>query len=361
MKVRHLVLVSAALLVSIQNVSAKKISAPEEALFPVSPLVTVKGVESFYPSVAGDFMVYAQRKGHHYSVLRTSTNSPSSGAYELKPLTLIDEMRYGVAVNDGSIGYVSNRMGPISSWMWQGQGDGHVSIGNMATYRGGLAPFHLNASSDGNVWCFDSTFQKMRYNQLLSEFSKPMDWELVGQQWRMYDSDNFRPKTGYLATKEGKKNKFETPVLFTFVRSSSQLVMIPNAFNGAISPDGKRVAFVRQTNGNYDIWMQNIDGGGLTQLTSSPYGDFEPAWSPDGKRLLFVSNRDSKGDVHNTSIYMLNIKSIQVQRLTNARRAVDGGPAWLDNKSIVFHSNRNIQSPQSSTGRNWNIWKLKLN
>ncbi|OIO69213.1 MAG: hypothetical protein AUJ57_09440 [Zetaproteobacteria bacterium CG1_02_53_45] len=360
MKVRNLVIVSAALLLSIQGVQAKNLAAAEEANYPVTPLVAVKGVESVYPSVAGDFMVYAQRKGGDYSVLRVSKESPDSGAYSLKPLTMIDDMRYGVAVADGSIGYVSNRMGPTSAWMWQGRGDGHVSIGNMATYRGGMSPYHLNASSNGQVWCFDSTFQKLRYNQMMNEFASPSHWELLGQQWRTYNSDNFRQKVAYKATKAGVTNDFEAPVLFTFARKNSQLVMIPNAFNGAISPDGSKVAFVRETKGNYDIWMQNIDGGDLTQLTSSPYGEFEPAWSPDGKKLVFVSNSDSAGDVRNTSIYMLNIANNGIQRLTNARSATDGGPAWLDSQTVVFHSNRDLQNPQSATSSTWNIWQLKL-
>jgi len=360
MKTRGIIILSAALLVGVQNVSAKNPGPAPEAIYPVTPLVAVKGVESVYPSTAGDFMVFAQRKGGDYFVLRTSKNSPASGSYKLKALTLIDEMRYGVAVADGSIGYVSNRMGPISAWMWQGRGDGHVSIGNMATYRGGMAPHHLNASSDGKVWCFDSTFQKLRYNQMLAEFASPSHWELVGQQWRSYNSDNFRHKAGYKPTETGQKNKFEPPVLFTFARKNSQMMMIPNAYNGAISPDGSKVAFVRETKGNYDIWMQNIEGGDLMQLTSSPFGDFEPSWSPDGKKLLFVSNRDTAGDVRKTSIYMLNLKNNQIKRLTNSANATDGGPAWLDNRSVAFHSNRDLQSPQANTGSNWNIWQLKL-
>jgi len=361
MKIRNYILASVALLISAQAVTAREFTAPAEALFPVQTLVAIPGVETVYPSVAGDFIVFGQRKSGTFTVVRASKSSPSSGTYKLKKLTLNDSMRYGVAIADGSIGYVSNRMGPISAWMWQGGGDGHVSIGNMATYRGGMAPFHLNASSNGQVWCFDSTFQKKRYNQMLSEFSKYPHSELVGQQWRSYNYDNFRHKAGYAPTKAGQRNKFEPPILFTFVRKSSQLVMIPNAFNGAISPDGSKVAFVRESDGNYDLWMQNIDGGGLTQLTSSPFGDFEPAWSPDGKKLLFVSNRDSGGDVRNTSIYMLKLEGNQVKRLTNAKAATDGGPAWLDSKTVAFHSNRDQKSPQSSTASGWNIWQLKLN
>ncbi len=331
-------------------------------LYPVSPLITEKGSDSLYPSVAGDFIVYGKRKGDTYDVVRVSRHSPQGSSYKIKAMSAINnDIRYGVAINDGSIGYVSNRVGPISAWMWQGQGEGHVAIGNMATYRGGIAPFHLNASVDGQVWCFDSTFQKNRYNVMLNEFSKYPHRELMGQQWRSYHSDFFRYKSGYFPTETGTKNKFDPPALFVFFRKTSQLVMIPNAYNGAISPDGRKIVFVRETNGNYDLWMQDIDGSELIQLTSSKYGDFEPAWSPDGKQLAFISNRASQGDVRKISVYALELATNNIRRLTNTRSATDGGPAWFDNHSIIFHSNRSFEHPQKSTSSSWNIWKVELN
>lgn len=340
--------------------SAKRLHKVPQPLFPIAPYVADKGVETVYPSVAGQFVVFGQRKAGDFSVVRASKAAPNSSRYVLKKLALHDSMRYGVAIEDGSIGYVSNRVGPISAWMWQGRGDGQVAIGSMATHWGGVAPFHLNASSDGKVWCFDSTFQKSRYNQMLIEFAKYPHSELVGQQWRIYDSDSFRYKAGYMETKTGKVNKLDQPVLYIFSRENSQLVMIPNAFNGAVSPDGKRIAFVREIRGNYDIWVQNIDGSDLMQLTSSEYGDFEPTWSPDGKKILFVSNRDSGGEVTKTSIYIMDVLSNQVTRLTNSPVATDGGPAWYSGSSVLFHSNRSLKSVNGDTDSGWNIWKLEL-
>jgi len=363
MKIRYLlsaVAVSAMLVQPSLAMSQTIVSKPQPPLYPVVPYVADRGVESVYPSVAGQFLVFGQRKGDDLSMYRVAKSTPNSGRYQMKKLALHDSMRYGVAVDDGSIGYVSDRVGPISAWMWQGRGDGQVSIGGMATYRGTIAPFHLNASSDGKVWCFDTTFQKARYNQMLAEFTKYPHSELVGQHWRTYDSDNFRYKQGYAATKTGKENKLDAPVLYLFSRSSSEIIMIPNAYDGAISPNGKRIAFVRETNGNYDIWMQDIDGDNLMQVTNSEYGDFEPAWSSDGKKLAFVSNRDSAGDVRNTSIYMLDVSSNRATRLTNAKDATDGGPAWLDNGSVVFHSNRTLSNPQGETYTGWNIWKVDI-
>ena len=363
MKTRNLLsafAVAAVLINASLAMSKTVVTSVQDPLHPIAPYIADRGIESVYPSVAGQFVVFGQRKGDDLSMFRVSKATPNSSRYQLKKLALHDSMRYGVAVDDGSIGYVSDRVGPISAWMWQGKGDGQVAIGGMATYRGTIAPFHLNASSDGKVWCFDTTFQKARYNQMLGEFTKYPHHQMVGQHWRSYDSDNFRYKHGYAGTKAGNTNKLDAPVLYIFSRKNSEVIMIPNAYDGAISPDGKRVAFVRQIDGNYDIWIQDIDGDNLMQMTSSPYGDFEPAWSPDGKRLTFVSNRDSAGTVTETSIYMLDVSSNRVSRLTNARAATDGGPAWLDNSSVLFHSNRVLSNPQGDTYSGWNIWKLDI-
>jgi len=332
----------------------------EKPLYPVSPLIVKKGVDSVYPSVAGDFMVYSTYHNDTFGVERVSKNSPNASSRAVKTMVIREAIRFGVAVADGSVGFVSNRTGPVSAWMWLGHGESYAAIGQMSSFRGSVAPYHLNGSADGKVWCFDTTLQKVRQNEMLHEFSGHPFVELVGQTWRTYDSDSFMHKQGYKKTRTGKENKLAPPVLYVFNRTTVQLNMIPNAFDGTISPDGRTVVFVRETNGNYDLWMQTIDGGELVQLTDSMYGDFEPQFSPDGSKLLFVSNRDYGGTVTRSSIYMMDMKNYQLTRLTNARNAVDGGPAWLDSKTVVFHSDRDPAKPQSKTISGWNIWQLKL-
>lgn len=329
-------------------------------LYSVSPLIVKKGVDSTYPSVAGDFLVFSTGDGTEYRVERVSKYSPASASRVMKTMVLHEAIRFGVAVNDGSVGYVSNRTGPISAWMWLGNGESHAAIGHMGSFSGSVAPFHLNASQDGKVWCFDTSLQKLRQNTMLAEYVKNTHHELSGQLWRTYDSDSFRYKQGYNNTESGKKNKFDAPVLYVFNRVTSQLNMIPNAFNGTVSPDGRHVVFVRETDGNYDLWMQTIDGEELVQLTDSRFADLEPQFNQDGSKILFVSNRASGGAVTKTSIYMMDLKSYKITRLTNARRATDGGPAWLDENTVVFHSNRSLNQPHSKVMSSWNIWQLKL-
>lgn len=59
----------------------------------------------------------------------------------------------------------------------------------------------------------------------------------------------------------------------------------------ALSPDGRKVAFMSRRDGNWEIYLINADGSGLQRLTNNPAEDGLPAWSPDGRALAFVSNR----------------------------------------------------------------------
>jgi len=336
-------------------------SEAEPALFPVSSVLADDGADLVYPSIAGQSLVYSSRTTDEYNVVQVDLSNPGSETRRIKGNHLNEGVRFGVALQGGAIGYISNRMGPVSAWMRQARGDGHIAIANMGTYSGGLVPMNLHASYDGRIWCFDTTMEKVLQSRAITQFSDTSKHpQLLAQSWRFYDSNNFEHKQNYRSTESGVTSKFESPSLFIFERGKGQLTMIPNAVDGAISPDGKRIAFVRSTGGNYDIWMQDIDGSDLVQLSDTKYGEFEPAWSPDGKRIAFVSNRHSQGEVMEMSIYVLELQSGQVQRLTNASDAADGAPAWKDDHTIIFHSNRDLSDPQNDTDSHWSLWQVSF-
>ncbi len=66
----------------------------------------------------------------------------------------------------------------------------------------------------------------------------------------------------------------------------------------ALSPNGQLLAYSsdRQGDGNLDLWVQQLTGGGNpVRLTQHEADDYRPSFSPDGSRIVFSSGRDNGG------------------------------------------------------------------
>jgi Tol biopolymer transport system component len=83
-------------------------------------------------------------------------------------------------------------------------------------------------------------------------------------------------------------------------------------YSPAWSPDGTRIAFRSHHNGPADIYVINVDGSGLLNLTGGKGDNWSPNWSPDGTQIIFQTNRDG-----NWEIYLMNADGSQPRNLTN--------------------------------------------
>jgi acylaminoacyl-peptidase len=115
------------------------------------------------------------------------------------------------------------------------------------------------------------------------------------------------------------------------------LFNIQYARDPQISPDGKRVVYVRTfadvTSDRQcsNLWIINTDGSDHRPLTTGPYSDSSPRWSPDGTRLTYISDRDGKPQV-----YLRWMDTGQTAQLTHLQYA-PSGLAWSpDGKQISF-------------------------
>ena len=84
------------------------------------------------------------------------------------------------------------------------------------------------------------------------------------------------------------------------------------------SPAGQDLAFTSSG----DIYSFNRNTQQLTRLTHHPAADFQPNWSPDGRRIAFVSNRNGNPD-----IYIMNVNDQQQINLTQSQ-TIESMPIW---------------------------------
>ena len=113
--------------------------------------------------------------------------------------------------------------------------------------------------------------------------------------------------------------------LFVMNVDGSNITQVTNLDNmggrSTWSPDGTRLAFYRGLAGDHNIYIINMDGTGLVQLTNG--GDnLGPSWSPDGNWIAFTSFRDG-----NNEIYIIHPDGTGVMRLTN-NIISDWQPRW---------------------------------
>ena len=74
---------------------------------------------------------------------------------------------------------------------------------------------------------------------------------------------------------------------------------LSNVAEPALSPDGKQFVVPRgdgQT-GNNDLWLSDADGKNPTRLTFNASNDDFPVWSPDGSRIVWSSNQEGNYDL----------------------------------------------------------------
>jgi len=205
----------------------------------------------------------------------------------------------------------------------------------------------LSASADDNpAWTpdglsivFDSS--RLGYRAL---FRINLDNERVVEQIVARGADDFAPSVSHngeviaFGALSGVESLWLTQI------NGSRLKQIGEGITPRWEPSGNRLLFASSKGGNSDVWLVNLDGRELVQLTLDSAEDRSPSWSPDGRRIAFSSNRTGNFD-----LWMLNLDNGRLTQLTN-HPGDDDNPEWSpEGKYIYFDSWR---------GDNRDLWRL---
>ena len=111
----------------------------------------------------------------------------------------------------------------------------------------------------------------------------------------------------------------------------------------SISPDGREVAFVRNTDaqtmvgtGN-DVWLVSADGGEPTLLTESDANDNSPIYSPDGRYIAYLGMTRAGFEADRTQLMLYDRTTKQKRSLSSALDLSVDFFSWsADSKTLYF-------------------------
>jgi len=104
-----------------------------------------------------------------------------------------------------------------------------------------------------------------------------------------------------------------------------------------ISPDGRQILFTRRwvdkMNDRFrsNLWIVDVEGKRVRELTHGNWRDFSPVWSSDGKKIAFLSDRDKT-----TQIHVLWLDTREVAQLTHLERTPSSLRWSPDEKMLAF-------------------------
>ncbi len=106
------------------------------------------------------------------------------------------------------------------------------------------------------------------------------------------------------------------------------------------SPDARQVAFISDRSGNPQIHILDIPTKAITRLTSLNWCD-APAWSPTGEWIAFAGRAHNKDKM---DIFLVDITGGQLRQLTHGEGSNED-PAWSpDGRFLAFSSTRGKRS-----------------
>lgn len=107
-------------------------------------------------------------------------------------------------------------------------------------------------------------------------------------------------------------------------------------FHARPSPDGGRIAFDSDRDGERGVYVADANGDNVHRVTGEGFAAV-PSWSPDGRQLAFVRAERDRPKVWN--LWTMDVATGQTRRVTSHRVGTPWGAAWFPDGRRIAYSN----------------------
>jgi TolB protein len=121
-------------------------------------------------------------------------------------------------------------------------------------------------------------------------------------------------------------------------------------YAAAPSPDGKQLVTITVIAGKGQIFIMNVNGSGLKQITHDEVDYDDPIFSPDGNWILVTGVSDA-----HERIYLMHPDGTGVEPLTPEEIHAIHGTWSPDNEQVIFCADDDLKPPQKNEARVFSI------
>jgi len=218
---------------------------------------------------------------------------------------------------------------------WASLGADYVVFGSFANEGGELAIEGKIMDTHGNKMLADKRYRSPADNGRTSllKLSDEIVFQLTGEPGVS------NTKIAFVSDQTGKKEIYLADVLGEGVRQVTRhnaLTVSPR-----FSPDGGRLAYTSYHRGNPNLYITDLSQDKTTKAISWQQGlNMAPGWSPDGQTLITTMSKDGDSD-----LYLMNTSGKILDRLTN-NQGLNVSASWApDGRRFAFVSDRS-STPQ---------------